>query len=180
MAPFGDETQVDIWLEPIHAFALEPAIPALFEHIAVWGRRLREPFRVVHDRSKPVIASERVFLDMMASVNETPMPVGYDRRQFEFPLRATTLEQADSKDHPSLQVSDLCAGAINHLLKSLQTGTQDDLSEAIVALRCPEWVIGAVVPSHDATPEALDTAGGGGTNPVDPLVLHLAQRRGLL
>lgn len=179
LEPFGDESQLDTWLDPINPFALEPAIPALFEHIAVWGRRLREPFAVVHDRSKPVVASESFFLELLASVNETPMPVGYDRRQFEFPLRAASLEQGDSKDHPSLQLADLCAGAINHLLKSRPTGTQDALSEAIGALRCPEWVVGAVVPTPDATPEALDTVGGG-CNPVDPLVEHLARRRGLL
>lgn len=179
LAPFGDDAQLDTWLDPINALALEPAVPALFEHIAAWGRRLREPFRVVHDRSKPVVASESFFLDLLANANETPAPVGYDRRQFEFPLRAASLEQGDSKDHPSLQLADLCAGAINHLLKSRSAGTHDALTEAITALRCAEWVVGAVIPTPDATPQALDTAGGGGTNPVDPLVEHLARRRGL-
>jgi hypothetical protein len=63
-------------------------------------------------------------------------------------------------------------------LKAQSTRGHDELSNAIAQLPCLSWVMGAVMPTMDVTPEALGTVGGG-TNPVDPLAAHLAGRRGV-
>jgi Protein of unknown function (DUF3800) len=174
--PFADESTGEIWLPHINPHALDPAIPALFQHIVVWGRRKRAGFRVVHDDSKPILATEQFFRAMLAGDNEASSPVGYDRRQFDFPLRATELSQANSSEHPQLQLADLCAGSINHFLRAKAADNLDELARAFQALDRGAWVIGAVTPSMDVTPEGLQTEGGRGANPIDPVVDRLFRR----
>ena len=177
LLPFTDRRLFDVWSEGINPLALDPAIPALFQHINAWGIRKSERFRVIHDRSKPVLASQQAFENMMALGEEQSALVGYDRRQFQFPLRSESLEQGDSLEHPQLQIADLCAGAINHLLKCRELGELDDLATAIRDLGCIEWVINGVIPSPDVTPEALGTDSTDGINPIHPMVGYLHRRR---
>lgn len=177
LRPFTDPRLFDVWFEGINPLALDPAIPALFQHINAWGIRKSERLRIIHDRSKPVLASQQDFENMMALGEEQSALIGYDRRQFQFPLRAESLEQGDSLEHPQLQLADLCAGAINHLFKCRETGELDDLATAIRDLGCIEWAINGVVPSPDVTPEALGTDSTDGINPIDPMVGYLHRRR---
>lgn len=165
------------WFKGIYDLALDPAIPALFQHINTWGIRKENRFRVIHDRSKPILASEKDFHDMMAMSEEQSKMVGYDRRKFAFPLRAESLEQGDSLEHPQLQIADICAGAINHYLKSRENNPPDDLTKMIETMDCFSWIIGGVMPSTDVTPEELGTVPDDGANPVDPVVDHLYRRR---
>ena len=79
------------------------------------------------DRSKPVLASQQQFEEMMALGNEPSMLLGYDRRKFKFPLQAISLEQGDSLDHPQLQIADICPGGIAHFIKGREAGQLDDL-----------------------------------------------------
>jgi len=161
--------------EEIDAYSLDPAIPALFGHIAVWGARKQERFDVVHDDSKPILASQSAFESMMAASHQESALVGYDRRKFRFPLRAESLRQADSTKHPQLQVADLCAGIINHFSKCRMANDFDELADATRALGRLEWVFDCVIPTTDVTPDALGTAEPGGTNPIDSIVDHLSR-----
>ncbi|MDE2259898.1 MAG: DUF3800 domain-containing protein, partial [Betaproteobacteria bacterium] len=111
LRPFIEPELFNMWFDGIDQLALDPAIPALFQHINEWGKRKPDRFRVIHDGSKPVLASQDVFHSMMARDGESLTMVGYDRRKFKFPLRALSLEQGDSIEYPQIQVADLCAGA---------------------------------------------------------------------
>lgn len=174
---FTEPRLFSLWFsEEITPQALDPAIPALFGHIATWGARKDERFEVVHDSSKPILASQATFTNMMALSHEESVLVGYDRRKFRFPLRATSLSQADSREHPQLQVADLCAGLINHFNKCNLVGELDDLAIATRELRRLDWVFDAVIPTTDVTPEALGTEEVGGINPVDGVIDYLLQR----
>jgi hypothetical protein len=178
MRPFADPRLFNIWFDGIGPLALDPAIPSLFQHIHAWGTRKAERFRIIHDRSKPVLASQKNFEDMMAIGNEPSASIGYDRRKFKFPLRAESLEQGDSQEHPQLQIADLCAGAISHFFNCLEAGELDDLAVAFRDLGCTDWVVNSVTPSKDVTPKDLGTDSEDGINPIDPMVSHLRRRRG--
>lgn len=167
--PFTEPSLFQAWFGCINEMALEPAIPALFLHIHEWGKRKGRRFEVIHDSSKPVLASREMFESMMAVAGEQSQQVGYDRRKFLFPLRATSLSQGDSSVLPQIQVADLCAGALNHFLKCQASGELDGLAIAIRDLGCIEWVINGVVPSANVTPRDLGTDSDDGCNPVDAI-----------
>jgi Protein of unknown function (DUF3800) len=162
--------------QDLHMFT-DPAIPSLFQHIAVWGVRKADRFRVIHDRSKPVLASQRQFEEMMAFGNEPSVMLGYDRRKFKFPLRAVSLEQGDSQQHPQLQIADLCAGALAHFLKARDAGQLDDLA-ILVREHCLESAIDGLIPTTDVSPQELGTDSDDGINPVDPIALYSFLRKG--
>ncbi|SFQ73542.1 hypothetical protein SAMN05216567_13217 [Variovorax sp. OK605] len=176
LEPFAAPELFHRWFnDQIDKLALDPAIPALFAHIAEWGRRTSARFDVVHDDSKPIIASQSTFKAMMALVNQQSQEIGYDRRKFGFPLRAQSLTQADSRLHPQLQVADLCAGLINHLVKCREAAAFDSLADRILEFDVPRWVFDGIMPSLSITPQELGTAERGGINPVEGMLDHLTR-----
>jgi hypothetical protein len=174
--PFTERQLFHDWFDGIGEFALDPAIPALFQHIAAWGVRKSDRFKVIHDQSKPVIATKVQFEAMMAQSQELSTLVGYDRRKFRFPLRAVSVEQGNSVDHPQLQIADICAGSLVHFLKRRETGQLDELASLVKDL-CLDWVVDAIVPSKSITPSELGTDDSSGMNPIDPIVLHALKKR---
>ena len=176
--PFAERGLLEVWFgDHLDSLALDPAIPALFGHIATWSARKTDRFHVVHDDSKPILASQATFESMLALTGEESHLIGYDRRKIRFPLRALTLAQADSTAHPQLQVADLCAGVINHFNRCWMTGEFDDLANATRDLGRIGWVFDGVVPSGDVTPEALGTDEVGGTNAVEAMTHYLQLAR---
>ena len=173
LVPFVTEDLFHLWFDSIGPNALDPAIPALFLHIATWGARKNGRFHVIHDRSKPILATQEAFQAMMAMGEQQSAVVGYDRRKFSFPLRSESLTQGDSLDHPQIQIADLCAGAINHLLKMQLTGQKDSLTEIIRNSKSLEWGIGVVAPTPSVSPAELGTEADDGINPVDPVTEQL-------
>jgi hypothetical protein len=175
LQPMINPVFLNHWMQEIGKFPLDPAIPALFNHVVEWGNRKQNSFKIVHDRSKPILSSMQLFHDLMASAEDQLLEVGYDRRKFTFPLRATSLVEGDSKLIPQLQVADICAGCINHFLKCQAAEVSDKLTEAILAQGCEEWVINAVLPGTEVTPQELGIDESG-MNPIDPMVSHLRER----
>ena len=173
---FTDHSLFHHWFPYIGDASLEPAIPSLFQHINEWGRRKSDRFNVVHDSSKPVLASQETFENMMASYNESSELIGYDRRKYLFPLRAILLEQGDSINHPQIQIADICAGAINHYLKCREMNKMDHLAKMIHDTGCLKWMINGIYPTPDITPEDLGTNSEDGTNAADHLVDYLHEK----
>jgi hypothetical protein len=176
--PFTERRLFHDWFDGIGEFPLDPAIPSLFQHIAAWGARKVDRFRVVHDRSKPVLASQHQFEQMMAMSNEHSVILGYDRRKFRYPLQATSLEQGDSVDHPQIQIADICAGGIAHFLKCRESGQLDELA-TLVRDHCSQCVIDGVMPTTGISPVELGTDSDAGVNPIDPIAAHSYRRRNL-
>jgi hypothetical protein len=166
----------DTWYRDFDWSALDPAIPALFHQIVVWGKRKTDRFHVLHDHSKPILATQEMFKTMMAGAGEESKTIGTDRRKITFPLRATSLSQGDSKTHPQLQVADLCAGALNHYYKCHVTDQPDDLSNAVEALGCLDWGNDGLLPQPYVTPETLGTDGPVGNNSVEEMVRYFEGR----
>lgn len=175
---FTEPALFDIWFHDFDWSALDPAIPALFHQVVEWGDRKADRFRILHDRSKPIIATADTFAKLMAGPGEELKTIGTDRRTITFPLRALTLSQGESTLHPQLQVADLCAGALNHFYKSYISERKDELSEAIEALGCLEWGKDFLFPQPHVTPADLGTDELGGCNSVDAMVSYMKAKRG--
>lgn len=154
--------------------SLDPAIPSLFNHCTAWGTQLQTEFSVVHDNSKQVAASVdsfRRFMDQSVEIKE----IGYDRRKFFYPLRATGISLSDSKHHPQIQVADLFAGATLHMAKALASGNSDEVTEMLKSLGLEKCLVNVLWPSSDVTPQQLGTDDGSGVNPVDKMTEHLGR-----
>ena len=96
-------------------YAIDPAISSFFCHLTEWEKLLDEAPIVIYDKSKPVTASQPIFMKMMDS-SIPPMGIGYGQRKFKFPLKVKELRSGNSKQYPALQVADLMAGATRYLL----------------------------------------------------------------
>lgn len=169
------ERVIDDILDAVSFLALDPAIPSFFRHCTEWGSQLGGPFDAVHDASKPMDAQKATFEAMMDPSN-IPAIIGYDRRKFEFPLKATRITFADSLNHPSLQLADLIAGATNHWASALARGECDDLAEAVEAAGIRRFAFSALWPSTKVAPEELGTSEVGGINAVEYVTHALATR----
>lgn len=170
------ERDIDNILEGVTYIALDPAIGSVFHHMSVWGTQLGEEFVAIHDESKPVWA-ERETLALMMDPDASPTLVGYDRRKFEFPLRARALSFANSRDLPQLQVVDLIAGAMSYFASAMARGASDDFSEELERAGIERFTIQAVWPAPHVTPQALGTEEVGGVNSTNFMAEAVWRRR---
>lgn len=174
---FTEPSLFEDWYLDFNWSALDPAIPALFHQIMEWGIRKTDRFHVLHDHSKPILASRETFELMMAGPGEESSIFGTDRRKITFPLRALSLNQGDSTLHPQLQVADLCAGVINHHYKCELAEHPDELSRAVEDLGCLRWGDNFVLPQLHVTPEELGTTETDGSSCVEAMVRYLDAKR---
>jgi len=176
LEPFFDRELVPEWLDNLPSYMMDPAIPSLFTITDAWGRRKVDRFEIVHDHSKPVLASEQLFSALVAHANEASHLVGYDRRTFLFPLRATRLRMGDSVAYPQLQIADVCSGLAAYWFRAELTQTHDDLSKAFVDAGGKSWIVGGIFRSEAVSPEDLGTPRGEGASPIDAFMERVARR----
>jgi len=159
--------------------SIDPAVTNFVLHCQEWGRRLQGNFDVVHDHSKPMYAERELLHGLVGTDVEARTLIGYDRRRFEFPLRAQSLTFADSRVTPQLQVSDLVAGAIAAEGIGKIKETETDLTEMLKTVNLERFLIGAQWPSLEVTPQQLGTEEVGGINATDFMAAHL-EKAGLV
>jgi hypothetical protein len=170
------EKVIDDILHGVSHLNLDPAIPSFFLHCIQWGKQIGGEFLAIHDASKPMAAHHADFESMMDKTIE-PALIGYDRRKFEFPLKATGLQFADSRDHLSLQVADLIAGATAYRASAVARSADDELSLALRDAEVDRLLFNVLWPSPDVTPQALGTEEVGGINATEYMTNALAKRR---
>jgi hypothetical protein len=170
------ERHIDNLLNGATYRAIDPAIPAFFQLCAIWGTQIGGAFNTVHDSSKPMAAEQATF-ETMIDQRIVPATIGYDRRKFEFPLKATGIAFSDSRSHASLQMADLLAGATAYRTSAVARGKRDSFSDALGDAGLDRFLIGALWPSTDVTPEELETNEVGGINAVDYIAEALAKRK---
>lgn len=170
------EPEIDDILSGVTYLALDPAIGSVFEQLSVWGTQLGREFRAIHDESKPV-AAEQATLTAMMNPDTQPTLIGYDRRKFEFPLRARSLQFADSRNVSQLQVVDLLAGAVSYFASTVARGARSELTEQLDQAGIERFTINSLWPGPHVTPKMLGTEEMGGLNANDFMVGVLSKKR---
>ncbi|MGD7035925.1 DUF3800 domain-containing protein [Methylotuvimicrobium buryatense] len=94
-------------------YAIDPAISLFFCHLTEWEKQLDEAPIIIYDESKPITASQPIFMKMMDS-SIPPEEVGYGQRKFTVPLKVKEFRSGNSRQYPALQVADLMAGATRY------------------------------------------------------------------
>jgi hypothetical protein len=167
------ESSIDDW----DGSDLDPAIPAFFEHGAIWTERLNTPFSIVHDASKP-IENEQIILEAMMSETEERVRIGFDRRKMLFPIAAKEIELRDSKLCRQLQVADLIASSVAHCLKTSILKKDDEFAKALLTSSVLNGSFKPLWPEMKITPEELGTEEVGGIDPNDHVGDYVADRLG--
>ncbi|NJQ04011.1 DUF3800 domain-containing protein [Streptomyces lonarensis] len=134
--PVADETTAEIASQG-HQDELDPAIPSLYCLATTFGQTLGR-FRLVHDASKVVDRNTTLlhtahFFPNPARPGESIAPV------------MGTIEFADSKDHPQLQVADWAAGATRQWALQLIAGSEDQCLSGLEQIVRP-WLIDGIWP----------------------------------
>ncbi len=125
----------------------DPAADVFIALINHWMAQYPGSFAVTHDRSKPMARGERRLRAMMNPV--APRMIGYGTRQAELPLRISTLDFADSADHPQLQLADLVAGAaVDCLLAWSGRRPKSSYHDAMQATRLSDLFVGGMLPER--------------------------------
>ena len=178
LAPIlASERMIDFILANNDRNSLDPAIPAFVEHCSLWGDRFGSEYDLIHDDSKPIF-QEKETLEIFMSPEEVIQELGYDRRTFSFPLRASGIRFASSNEDPRLQVADIlasatCYWAAGHVGPLSHVEFWNGLSEADL----PRFVRNVIWPSPDVSPRDLGTEFTGGTNPVDGMTAFLVKHK---
>jgi hypothetical protein len=149
---------------------LDVAISSAFTIVDMWSKESSDNLSLVHDESS-TMAKQRSLWDALVSIDVPEGLVGYDRRKTQFPLHVTSTEFRRSIDAPGVQLADVVAGAVSTvcrwwLIGSLANDTYAaELSSAMANVpNHRTW------PSMDFAPEALETIGVDGQDPLDFLV----------
>lgn len=164
-------------LENLNKSDLDPLSPCLFFQGVAWGGKYPDGFHLVHDESKTLKANKALLEEFMQWTT-SEIEIGYDRRKFKLPLKAKSLNFADSEAFPQIQVADVIASAVSFWAQGVAIGEADDpFFLALNKLNFRELLVNVVWPSLDVSPEALGTVHDGGTNPADASASFLMKAR---
>ncbi|MXW48846.1 MAG: DUF3800 domain-containing protein [Gammaproteobacteria bacterium] len=158
--------------------SVDPAIPTFFQHCAWWGEQLGAPFDTLHDESKPIL-QEKESLEMFMSQTEDATTIGYDRRKFQFPLRARSIAFGKSSRDSRLQVADVLAGSAAQWALGwlVDKDKRSPFWSEIESVNIAQFMRGAIWPTMDVSPQTLETEHSGGTNPVDAMAAYLHSKK---
>lgn len=148
-------------------YHIDPAISSFFCHLTEWGKQLNEPPIVIYDESKPITASQPIFMKMMDS-SIPPEIIGYGQRKFEFPLKIKEIRPGISKQYPALQVADLIAGATRYYYSAFFRNEDDPFAIKLKDAGIERFVFGAIGPRdlEHFVPDDLKTSDND-INPAD-------------
>ena len=171
------ERMIDFILEHNDRNSLDPAIPAFVQHCSFWGDLFGNEYDLIHDDSKSIFQQKETLEAFMLPDEEVHV-LGYDRRKFSFPLRASGIRFASSSEDPRLQVADILASASSYWASGLVAPPShmefwSDLNEANLA----RFVRNVIWPSPDVAPKDLGTEFTGGTNPVDGVTAFMIRHK---
>ena len=129
-----------------HKDPLDPALPLFVLLAHSWGTALRQDFTVLHDHSSVI---ER-WVNILHRLDQLPDPTGEQVHLSRLRIASGQLiPDADSKEHPRLQVADIVVGAVRTW--ALESTSGRPLSPASAALResTMPWITDAIWPSLD-------------------------------
>ena len=156
--------------------ALDPAVTSFVAHLAYWTTQLNREFDLVHDVSKPLEQKEEM-LSYLMSKDETEIEVGYDRRKYKLPFKASGIQFGDSKQIRQLQIADIIAGAGSYWCRGFTCeGIDKNFPQALEQSGIRDFVITCIWPSDEVTPAELGTEEIGGISAVDYMAKLIARK----
>lgn len=169
----------DVVLEVLNAVgntALDPAVTSFVAHLAYWTSQLDMEFDLVHDESKP-LEQEKEMLSYLMSKDEGEIEVGYDRRKFILPFKASGIQFGDSKQIRQLQIADVIAGSGSYWCRGFTCeGVDKGFAQTLEQSGIRDLVITCIWPSDEVTPEELGTEEIGGISDVDYMAKLIARK----
>jgi len=147
-------------------YTLDPTLSMFKASCVHWSKLHQEIDRVYVDTSKPLA----YFEDLLEfQKNADDVIVGYGRNQYSFKIKIGEIIPANSKEHLPIQLADILVSGVNHHIKYIIEGKNDELSEMIsdsklynLSSRNSMW------PTTNVTPESIDMDGANsGINPLD-------------
>ncbi len=126
-------------------YAIDPAISLFFCHLTEWEKQLDEAPIIIYDESKPITASQPIFMKMMDSSIPTE-EVGYGQRKFTVPLKVKEFRSGNSRQYPALQVADLMAGATRYYYSAFFRKKNDQFANKLKDAGIERFVFGAIGP----------------------------------
>lgn len=156
--------------------ALDPAVPAYVDLVAEWGDQLNTLFATVHDKSK-IIAQYREFLLRLSDQRMEPKTLKVGPRTRTFPLKATNLLLEDSKNFDAIQIADIVAGSISHMVRArAEHIPMDSFAIELQALNIAELVVSTVWPSDEIVRHKTN---GTEENPADTMAEFIRKQTDL-
>lgn len=102
---------------------LDPALPALIEHMGFWGEVIG-PFHIRHDEAD-ALERYREHIERLCDPAMEPFEFRANDRIVKYPLQACSIEFVKSDDVPQVQVADLLAGACSFQQGSFERPSAD-------------------------------------------------------
>lgn len=137
-----------------HHTAFDPAVDSFVALVSNWMKSTPGLIDAIHDDTKPLI-NQASLMAALRKLNLSARVIGNGERTMELPLRLANIVFSSSKEHPSLQLADLVAGAIIDLTLVL-TGERDatDFHDSLSKTDLGGLVVNGVmpVPSFEAGP----------------------------
>jgi len=95
----------------------DPSSDLFMKLVQHWMGKSAGTLDIYHDSSKPMARLASYLRTLMTPI--APRTVGQGERQAEFPLRVNELNLVNSRDHPSVQLADIFAGAAIDCMRSI-------------------------------------------------------------
>lgn len=103
-------------LKTINICDFDPVQTGLFTHAGFWANYLNENFEIIHDESNSLKQSLENFYKFNDH-SKVPKEINFNGRIIKLPLKVNSVSLEESKAIPQIQVSDLIAGSIAHILR---------------------------------------------------------------
>ena len=141
-----------------HASAFDPAVDSFILMISRIMETQPGRFAVTHDASKP-LARQVDLLRALMKPDAATTTLGYSGRTMELPLRISSLQFADSRAHPQLQVADLIAGcAVDCLLAASGRRPMTKFHERVLSTGFNDLFVGGVLPKPQIQASSAPTS----------------------
>lgn len=147
-------------------YTLDPTLSMFKDSCVHWSKVHQEIDQIYVDTSKPLDFFEEM-LEFMKNVDD--VIVGYGKNQYSSKIKFGKIIPVSSEEHLPIQLADILVSGVNHHIKCIIQGENDELSEMIsksklfnINSRNAMW------PTTNVTPESINMDGANnGINPLD-------------
>jgi hypothetical protein len=154
-------------------FDTDLSLPSFTTLVDQWGRQLNGRFEVIHDNSKQ-IEFWKEHIAFLSSRDIKPTEVGYAEMTMRYPYMIQSLELADSRTAPQLQLADILVSAVNYSITTASIRQENDqFAQEILESKLLQLPLHMIWPSTDYQEPTME--GRPGKNMLDYLV-RLAEK----